>query len=329
MGVKVAARRYFNKEVSDLTLSECAVIAGITQNPSKYNPISGQEANAEKRKTILQYMFDQGMITKEEQEVALADDVYSRIQTVDTTYKATSTPYSYFTDELTQQVKDTLMEKLGYTETQAHNLLYSGGLQIYTTQDPAIQKIVDEEVNNPDNYTAKRYSAEYRLSITHGDGTTEHYSERDMQSWHKNVLGDSHDGLYDSEEEVQADVDSYKAWLLKEDDTIIGESLTKILQPQVSFVLMDQKTGYVKAISGGRGAKTANLTLNRATNTPRQPGSTFKVISAFAPALDTCGATLGTVYYDSVYSVGNKTFNNWYGQKYTDIPVSGTELFTL
>lgn len=317
LGVKVAARRYFNKEVSDLTLSECAVIAGITQNPSKYNPISGQEANAEKRKTILQYMFDQGMITKEEQEVALADDVYSRIQTVDTTYKATSTPYSYFTDELTQQVKDTLMEKLGYTETQAHNLLYSGGLQIYTTQDPAIQKIVDEEVNNPDNYTAKRYSAEYRLSITHGDGTTEHYSERDMQSWHKNVLGDSHDGLYDSEEEVQADVDSYKAWLLKEDDTIIGESLTKILQPQVSFVLMDQKTGYVKAISGGRGAKTANLTLNRATNTPRQPGSTFKVISAFAPALDTCGATLGTVYYDSVYSIGNKTFNNWYGQKYT------------
>lgn len=86
---------------------------------------------------------------------------------------------------------------------------------------------------------------------------------------------------------MQADVDSYKAWLLKEDDTIIGESLTKILQPQVSFVLMDQKTGYVKAISGGRGAKTANLTLNRATNTPRQPGSTFKVISAFAPALDT------------------------------------------
>ena len=316
-GVEAAAQTYFGKSIGECSLAECALIAGITQNPSKYNPISGQEANAEKRKTILQYMFDQGMITKEEQEVALADDVYSRIQTVDTTYKATSTPYSYFTDELTQQVKDTLMEKLGYTETQAHNLLYSGGLQIYTTQDPAIQKIVDEEVNNPDNYTAKRYSAEYRLSITHGNGTTEHYSERDMQSWHKNVLGDSHDGLYDSEEEVQADVDSYKAWLLKEDDTIIGESLTKILQPQVSFVLMDQKTGYVKAISGGRGAKTANLTLNRATNTPRQPGSTFKVISAFAPALDTCGATLGTVYYDSVYSVGNKTFNNWYGQKYT------------
>ena len=92
---------------------------------------------------------------------------------------------------------------------------------------------------------------------------------------------------------------------------------------------MDQKTGYVKAISGGRGAKTANLTLNRATNTPRQPGSTFKVISAFAPALDTCGATLGTVYYDSVYSVGNKPLTTGMVRNTRDIPVSGTELFTL
>lgn len=76
-----------------------------------------------------------------------------------------------------------------------------------------------------------------------------------MQSWHKNVLGDSHDGLYDSEEEVQADVDSYKAWLLKEGDTIIGESLTKILQPQVSFVIMDQKTGYVKLSAAAEAQK--------------------------------------------------------------------------
>lgn len=78
-------------------------------------------------------MFEQGYITKEQQEEALADDVYARIQMVDNVSKENSTPYSYFTDELTQQVKDTLMEKLGYTETQAHNLLYSGGLQIYTT----------------------------------------------------------------------------------------------------------------------------------------------------------------------------------------------------
>lgn len=316
LGVKVAARRYFNKEVSDLTLSEATVIAGITQSPSRLNPITGRENNEEKRKVILQYMYEQGYITKEEQEEALADDVYDRIQNVDMVTRESSTPYSYFTDELIQQVKDTLMEKLGYTSTQAHNLLYSGGLQIFTTQDPDIQAIVDSEVNNPENYTATRYSIEYRLSVTHEDGTTEHFSEENIKAWHKQVLQDGHDGLYDSEEEIQDEIDAYKAYLLKEGDTIIGERLNKNLQPQVSFVIMDQKTGQVKAISGGRGAKTANLTLNRATNTTRQPGSAFKVITSFAPALDTCGATLGTVYYDAPYTVGSKTFKNWYSQGY-------------
>ena len=104
LGVKVAARRYFNKEVSDLTLSECAVLAGITQNPSKFNPVTGQKANSDKQKVILQYMVDQGYISKEEQEEALADDVYSRIQDVEIVTKETSTPYSYFTDELVEQI---------------------------------------------------------------------------------------------------------------------------------------------------------------------------------------------------------------------------------
>lgn len=317
LGVKVAARRYFDKEVSDLTLSECAVIAGITQNPSRLNPISGQEKNAEKRKVILQYMYEQGYITKEEQEEALADDVYARIQNVDSITKEASTPYSYFTDELTGQVKRALMEKLGYSDTQAHNLLYSGGLQIFTTQDPKLQAIVDEEVNNPDNYNIVRYSIEYRLSIQRADGTTEHFSQGNMKTWHRDVLGDtSFDALYDSEDEARADAENYKAYQVKEGDQVIGESLTITLQPQVSFVLMDQATGEVKAISGGRGPKTANLTLNRATGVPRQPGSTFKVITSFAPALDTCGATLGTVYYDAPYTIGTKTFRNWYSSGY-------------
>ena len=315
LGVKVAARRYFDKEVSDLTLSECAVIAGITQNPSRLNPISGQERNAEKRKVILQYMFDQGLITKEEQEEALADDVYARIQKVDSVTE-TSTPYSYFTDELVGQVMDALMDKLGYSYNQAHNLLYSGGLQIITTQDPVLQAIVDEEVNNPENYNTVKYSMEYRLSVTHGDQTTTHYSQENIKTWHKENGDTNFNALYTTEEEARADAENYKAALLQEGDTVIGESLTTTLQPQVSFVLMEQSTGKVKAISGGRGPKTASLTLNRATNVPRQPGSTFKVITAFAPAIDTKGSTLGTVYYDAPYTVGTKTFRNWYSSGY-------------
>ncbi len=317
LGVKAAALRYFNKDVSDLTLSECAVIAGITKNPSKLNPISGPEANAERREVILQEMYNQGYISKEEQQEALADDVYARIQNVDLAVRENTTPYSYYTDELIDQVSEALKEKFGYTDTQAYNLLFSGGLQIYTPQDPKIQAIVDEEMNDPENYDAARYSVEYRLSITQADGETKHYSQKTMETYIKTVKGNnSFEGLFDSKEEIQAAIDDYKAYLLKEGDTIIGESSSIVLQPQASFVLIEQSTGYVKAISGGRGEKTASRTLNRATDVTRQPGSTFKVVSAFAPALDTCGATLGTVYYDAPYTVGTKSFRNWWGSDY-------------
>ena len=197
LGVKVAARRYFDKEVSDLTLSECAVLAGITQNPSRLNPISGKEANEEKRKVILRYMVDQGYITKEQQAEALADDVYDRIKNVDViTKEKASHTYSYFTDELINQVLTDLEERFGYSETQAHNMLYSGGLSIYTTQDPVLQGIVDTEINNPDNYPVTKYSMEYRLSIKTAAGDTVNYGENNLMRWHHNVKMDNFDGLY-------------------------------------------------------------------------------------------------------------------------------------
>lgn len=318
LGVKSAAKRYFGKDVSDLTLSEATVIAGITQNPTKYNPLSekGQKNNEEKRRVILQYMYEQGKISKKDQEEALADDVYSRIQNVDLVTQESQNPYSYFTDELTEQVMTALQEKLGYTESQASNLLYAGGLSIYTTQDPDLQAIVDEEVNNPDNYDVVYYSVDYRLSIQHEDETVTNYSDETMKTYYRTDLGQaSYDGLFKTKEEADEAIAAYKSAMTKEGDTVLGEVVYYILQPQVSFVLMDQHTGYVKAVNGGRGTKEISLSLNRATNTLRQPGSTFKVLTAFAPALDTCGATLSTVYYDAPYTVGQKTFRNWYAKK--------------
>ena len=225
-------------------------------------------------------------------------------------------PYSYFTDELTEQVMTALQEKLGYTESQASNLLYAGGLSIYTTQDPDLQAIVDEEVNNPDNYDVVYYSVDYRLSIQHEDETVTNYSDETMKTYYRTDLGQaSYDGLFKTKEEADEAIAAYKSAMTKEGDTVLGEVVYYILQPQVSFVLMDQHTGYVKAVNGGRGTKEISLSLNRATNTLRQPGSTFKVLTAFAPALDTCGATLSTVYYDAPYTVGQKTFRNWYAKK--------------
>jgi len=317
LGVKVAARRYFNKEVNTLTLSECTVIAAITKNPSSLNPITHPENNAERRAQILSNMLEQGYIDQARYNEALADDVYSRIKDVDTQKTAQANePYSYFVDELTEQVIDELQERLGYSKEDATHLLYSGGLTIYSTQDPAIQAIVDEEVNNPENYDTFKYSITWRYTVRHEDGTVVNYSEKDLLRYIKEVRGISFNGLFQSEESAKTYIEEYKKELLSDTDVELGENYFATLEPQVSFVLMDQHTGQVKAISGGRGEKRYSLSLNRASNTLRQPGSTFKVISSFAPAIDLYGATLATTFYDGEYTLGEKTFRNWYSKGY-------------
>ena len=120
------------------------------------------------------------------------------------------------------------------------------------------------------------------------------------------MLQDSYTGLYESQEAAQNDVEQYRTWQLQEGDEVIGETATMVLQPQVSFVLMDQYTGEVKAISGGRGEKTASRTLNRASDVVRQPGIGVQGHHLLCPGIDTCGATLGTVYYDAPYTVDTR-----------------------
>lgn len=306
LGVQAASQRYFNKDVSELTLSECAVIAGITQNPSRYNPVSNPEANAERRQKVLDNMLEQGYIDQDAYDTALADNVYDRIQIVDAE-NSSEDINSYFVDALTEQVIEDLMEVKGYTETQAYKALYEGGLTIYSTQDPAIQQICDEEVNDVDNYgTDTKYSCSYRLTIQKADGTYQNYSEQTMLSYYQSS-NSKYTIDFDSKEEVDAAIEQYKEDIMEEGDTIVpnGESITYTLQPQASMTIIDQATGEVKAIVGGRGDKTANKTLNRATDTKRQPGSTFKILSTYAPALDTGGMTLATVQDDAPYTYSN------------------------
>lgn len=306
LGVQAASQRYFNKDVSELTLSECAVIAGITQNPSRYNPVSNPDANAERRTKVLNNMLDQGYIDQAAYDTAMADNVYDRIQIVDSE-TASDNINSYFVDALTEQVIDDLMEVKGYTETQAYKALYEGGLTIYSTQDPSIQQICDEEVNNADNYGSEtKYSCSYRLTIQKADGTYQNYSEQTMLSYYQGK-NSKYNIDFDSKEAVDAAIEQYKADIMEDGDTIVpnGESITYTMQPQASMTVIDQSTGEVKAIVGGRGDKTANKTLNRATDTKRQPGSTFKILSAYAPALDIGGMTLASVQDDAPYTYSN------------------------
>ncbi len=303
LGVAVASERYFGKDVSDLTLSECAVLAAITQNPSRYNPISHPENNAERREKVLNDMLDQEYISQEEYDAAIADNVYDRIQLVNIETDSENV-YSSFVDELTDEVIQDLIEQKGYTETQAYKALYQSGLTIYSTQDPDIQAIADAEVNNLDNYGFDpKVSFSYRLSVLSADGTVTNYSEQTMLSYYQ--WSDANYTLnFDTEEDAEAAIEAYKAEIMKDGDTIIdgSEVVAYTLQPQVAMTIMDQSSGEVVALIGGRGDKNASKTLNRATSTTRQPGSTFKIIACYAPALDAGGLTLATVQDDAPYS---------------------------
>ncbi len=308
LGVQAASKRYFNKNASELSLSECAVIAAITQNPSSLNPISHPDKNLERRNKVLGNMLKHEYITQEEYDEAMADDVYDRIQIVNTAVEEESVT-SYFVDALTDQVIQDLIDFKGYTETQAYKALYNGGLTIYSTQNPTLQAICDEEVNNQDNYPqTPKYSFSYRLTIEKSDGTYANYSEQTMLSYYQ-ASNSEYDINFSSIEEAQAAIDQYKADIMEEGDKIVegGETVTFTLQPEAALTLINQETGEVAAIVGGRGDKTASKTLNRATNTARQPGSTFKVLAAYAPALDSGGLTLASVQDDAPYSYENGT----------------------
>ena len=318
LGVQAASHRYFDKDVSDLTLSECAVIAGITQNPAAYNPIYHPKANAKRRKKILKNMLDASHITKDEYNEAMKDDVYSRIQSVDNQITQSNNVYSYFVDEVVSQVMSDLQEQKGYTYTQAYNAVYSGGLKIYTTQDSKIQKICNKELSNAENYpNTVSYSINWAWTIQHADGTTENYSESYINYYHKVLLNESSFKLiFSTKEAAKECVKQYKKYLYPDglaDDDVEYETLYYTPRPQASFTVMDQYTGYVKAIVGGRGSKKVSLGLDRATQSTRQPGSTFKVLSTYAPAIDTMGYTLTTKIKDEPFNYSNgRPVKNWY-----------------
>lgn len=316
LGVQAASQRYFNKSVNTLTLSECAVIAGITQNPSRYNPISHPDENAKRRNKVLADMLEQGWITEAEYEEALADDVYSRIQTVNAEVEE-DTVNTYFVDALTDDIMADLLATGRYTETQAYTLLYSGGLKIYATQDPHIQAICDEVFANEENYPeGTRWQLSYELTIQQSNGDFKNFSTEMYKAYFKE-LNSSFNLLYNSQEDAYAAIEEYKAAVMAEGDEVYGEKISLTPQPQVSIVVEDQKTGYVSAMVGGRGVKEGSRTLNRATDTKRQPGSTFKIVAVYAPALDSAGLTLATVQNDAPFNYADgRPVKNWWGEEY-------------
>lgn len=330
LGIEAASKRYFGKSASDLTLSEAAVIACITQNPSGYNPIRHPEANAKRRKTCLENMLRLEFITKAEYDEAIADTdaVYERIGLYDVDYRdnTNTTSGSYFSDALYEQVLDDLMNIAGYNNTMAQKLLTSGGLKIESTMDPSIQKIADAEFANPDNFPENvKWYLDYALTIEDNSGEKHNYSKENMMTWFKENGQGSFNLIFSSQDALYEAIDKYRSAMMTslgvtETSENYEETISITPQPQAAMVIEDQSTGYVVAMVGGRGNKEGRRTLNRAMDAARSPGSTFKVLAAFAPALDSAGQTLATVYNDAPFNYDDGTpVSNWYKTGYRGI----------
>lgn len=301
-GVQAAANRYFNKDVSKLTLAESVVLACITQAPTRYDPITNPENNYEKSKIILEKMVEGGYISTEEKEVALAENPYKLIHKENEKYLVESN-HSYFVDAVIEEVIEDLQVEKGMSPTEANNLLFGGGVKIYTTFDHEIQSIVDQYISDDSLYPSKAYELKVAYSVTakKAEGST------------VNLYGE---GIVKSEEEIEGFKQAkHEAWGLTNEDKIEAEKLVKIPQPQSAFVIMDHRTGQVKALSGGRGDKAGDRTFNRVTQAKRQPGSVFKILSTYAPAIDKGLVSPGTILIDEPITInlpsGPYSPRNW------------------
>ena len=329
LGVEVAAQRYFGKHVTALNLAECAVIAATTSSPTRYNPITHPDSNQVRRLIVLDKMLESGFITEEQRNEAASEDVYQRIQATAEAYTGQHA-FSYFTDAVFEDVLETLQKELGYTESQAYSVMYNGGLRIYTTEVPSIQNIIDDEVNNDANYFSRgadgltnyvlQYSLSYTLGIRTSGGTEYYYNETALQNYFRDKLGRTDFTLiFDTLDSLNEAVQIFRNYILNETQgEVIAENVTTTMEPQASVIVVDQKTGYVLGVSGGRGNKDemGSRVLNRATQSTRQPGSTFKILTTYAPAIDLKGATLGSPYYDSQLLLDGRPVRNWWGDTY-------------
>ncbi len=303
-GVQAAALGYFGKDVSELTLSECAVLAGITNNPTRYSPRINPENNQSRQRIILKNMFEQGYITKSEYDEAYNDDVYSRISEYDKTVEDTGANiHSYFVDGLFEQISKDLQEQHNMSVAQANNLLYNGGLEIHSTLDQKIQSVVDEAYLNDELFPDMEYKIDVSYTVSFGDKES---GKQENKEFNK---------LVRNKDEADSFAAEKRAEILNElsaGQEIIAEKTDYAVQPQSAMVILDYKTGEIKAIGGGRGEKLVNRGLNRAIDSARQPGSVFKVLAAFTPGIDMGILTPATVIDDVPLDLNGYKPQNWY-----------------
>lgn len=302
-GVQAAAKFYFGKDVSELTLAQCASIAGITKNPSAYSPVSHPENNVEREHTVLSKMLELGYITQSEYDQAMSENVISEIVGENQTDDNKQASHSYFVDSVIEALAKQLMDEKGMSKQQAYNDIYSGGLQIYTTEDTSMQKIMETSFSNNSLFPPNCNTQTAAYTITVVDNKT-----NEQQNIYR-------EKIVSNQKEAEEFAQSVKNEVLNSSNSMVLDNLTVSKSLQAAMVIMDQHNGQVKAVVGGR-EKTGDLVFNRATQAYRQPGSCFKVLAAYAPAIDKGLIMPGSGIRDEYFEYNGWVPKNWYSTGY-------------
>ena len=289
-GMEAGSIEYFGKHVEDLTLAECATLASITKNPTKYNPATNPEELIKRRNHVLYEMYTQGYITEAEFNAAKAETVTLTEKTSTTENATRSSSNSWFTDALYNQLLTQLQEDLNYTKDEAQELIFSGGLRIYSTVDPTVQAGIEKTMYNEDDLIPALWHEE---PVCLRDYPADSSSWDEVQYDDATGLPITKDGyaVYGQEAiPVYADEEGTTLKMGTStdpdypNDTTVYLCVYEKVRTQAAMATLDYD-GNILGIGGGIGEKKYDLGFNRATS-PHQTGSTMKPIGAYALALD-------------------------------------------
>lgn len=289
-GMEAGSIEYFGKHVEDLTLAECATLASITKNPTKYNPATNPEELIKRRNHVLYEMYTQGYITETEFNAAKAETVTLTEKTSTTENATRSSSNSWFTDALYTQLLSQLQEDLNYTADEAKELIFSGGLRIYSTVDPTVQEGVEKTMYNEDDLIPALWHEE---PVCLRDYPADSSNWDEVQYDDATGLPITKDGyaVYGQEAiPVYADEEGTTLKMGTStdpdypNDTTVYLCVYEKVRTQAAMAIVDY-SGNILGIGGGIGEKKYDLGFNRATS-PHQTGSTMKPIGAYALALD-------------------------------------------
>ena len=310
-GMEAGAQEYFGKPVEELTLSECAVLASITKNPTAYNPFTNPENLITRRNHVLYEMFTQGYITEEEYNAARAETITLVESSSQNEVVTRTSQNSYFTDAVYYELMNDLQEKLNMTAEEAQSMIFNGGLRVYTTVDPEVQTAIEEALYDAEEAIPALWHEE---PVCLRDYPAETSTWEQVQFDEATGLPLTADGLavygvedipiYEDEEKTTLKTGTSTDPNYPNDDTVYLCVYERV-RTQAAITTMNYD-GEILGIGGGVGAKEYDLGTNRAT-IPHQTGSTMKPIGAYCLALDYKLITYSTPIMDSpFYSAADK-----------------------